>query len=77
MITPIEQKIIDFIIEYYKETLFYPNYEEIGEKVGRNKSTVHTHMKKLEDEGIIIRKKDSKFQYRLANMEYIKGKQNE
>lgn len=72
MITPIEQKIIDFIIDYYKETLFYPNYDEIGEGVGRYKTTVHTHMKKLENEGIIIRKPGSK-QYRLANMEYIKG----
>lgn len=75
MITPIEQKIIDFIIEYYKETLFYPNYDEIGASIGRNKSTVHTHMKKLEDEGIIIRKQDNSPQYRLVNMQFIKGMQ--
>lgn len=51
-------------------------WEEIrvgGESIGRNKSTVHTHMKKLEDEGIIIRKQDNSPQYRLINMQYIKG----
>ena len=32
-------------------------------------------MKKLEDEGIIIRKQDNSPQYRLINMQYIKGMQ--
>lgn len=71
MITAIEQKIVDFITDYYKRTLFYPDYDEIGQNIGRNKSTVHTHMKKLEDEGIIIRKQDRSAQYRLINMKYI------
>ena len=63
--------IVGFIIGYYKENQFYPNYDEIAEGIGRTKSTVHTHMRRLEDEGIIIRKADYSSQYRLINMRLI------
>ena len=63
--------IISFISDYYRENQFYPNYNEIAEGINRTKSTVHTHMRKLEDEGIIIRKADSSSQYRLINMGFI------
>ena len=63
--------IVGFIIGYYKENQFYPNYGEIAEGIGRTKSTVHTHMRRLEDEGIIIRKADYSSQYRLINMGLI------
>ena len=63
--------IVSFIIDYYKENQFYPNYGEIAEGIGRTKSTVHTHMRRLEDEGIIIRKADYSSQYRLINMGLI------
>lgn len=53
----------------------YPQFtkEEIekAEGIGRTKSTVHTHMRRLEDEGIIIRKADYSSQYRLINMGLI------
>ena len=73
--TQADKIIISFIIDYYKENQFYPNYGEIAEGIGRTKSTVHTHMRRLEDEGIIIRKADYSSQYRLINMGLILKKQ--
>ena len=65
------ETIIRFIIDYYRENLFYPNYDEISRGVSRTKSTIHTHMERLEMEGVIIRKADSSPQYRLINMGFI------
>lgn len=67
----IQEIIVKFIIAYYEAHQFYPSYEEIAEGIGRNKSTVHTHMMKMEKEGIILRKAERSPQYRLINMEFI------
>ncbi len=72
MITKIEEEIIKYISEYYQKTLFYPSYDEIAKGVYRAKSIIHTHMKKLEREGIIIRKSDFSPQYRLINVDFIR-----
>lgn len=69
--TQADKIIVSFIIDYYRENQFYPNYGEIAEGIGRTKSTVHTHMRRLEDEGTIIRKADYSSQYRLINMGLI------
>ena len=69
--TTIKESIINFIVDYYKKTQFYPSYDEIAEGVNRTKSTVHLHMNKLVEEGIIIRKYDYSSQYRLINMDFI------
>lgn len=66
-----QEIIVKFIAAYYKKYRFYPSYEEIAEGIGRNKSTVYTHMMKLEKEGIILRKAERSPQYRLINMEFI------
>ena len=71
--TRMDKTIISFIVDYYRENQFYPSYDEIAEGVGRAKATVHTHMRKLEDEGVIIRKADYSPQYRLINMGFILG----
>lgn len=63
--------IVKFIINYYKKYGFYPSYDEIAKGIHRVKSTVHTYMKELEKEGIIIRKADGSSQYRLINMGFI------
>ncbi len=63
--------VVRFIISYYKENRFYPDYDEIAAGVGRAKSTVFAYMKKLEDEGIVVRKADHSPQYRLINMDFI------
>lgn len=69
--TKIEDRIIQFIMNYYRKNQFYPNYDEIALGVSRTKATIHTHMKKYEKEGIIVRKSDCSSQYRLLNMEFI------
>lgn len=56
--TKIDENIVKFIVEYCKENQFYPNYDEIAKGVSRSKATIHTHMKRLENEGVIIRKAD-------------------
>lgn len=63
--------IVEFIIDYFKKNQFYPSYDEIAEGIGRAKVTVHTYMKKLEEEGVIVRKANCSSQYRLINMNYI------
>jgi SOS-response transcriptional repressor LexA len=70
-ITQKQQEMIEFIVEYYRMTLFYPSYEEIREKIGlKSKSSVQEHMDKLEAQGVVMRKKGSK-QWRLANMNLL------
>lgn len=69
-----DELIIKFIIEYYKKNLFYPNYDEIAEGIGRTKVTVHSHMRNLEEAGVIIRKYNYSSQYRLINMKFICSK---
>lgn len=69
--THTDKRIVSFIVDYYRENQFYPNYDEIAEAINRTKSTVHTHMRWLEDEGVIIRKADHSSQYRLINMGFI------
>lgn len=71
MITIVDKKVIGYITKYYSDTGFYPDYEEIAEGMGwTSKSTVALHMKKLEEEGIIIRKEYCSAQYRLANIDF-------
>lgn len=70
--TSVDQKVLNFIVEYYKNNKFYPSYDEIAEGMAYSKSTVHSHMKRLEDEGVIIRKELYSHQYRLINLEFIK-----
>jgi SOS-response transcriptional repressor LexA len=73
MITDTDKKILDFIIEYYSKTLFYPSFDEVMEGCSiKSKSTVHRHMSKLEREGIIIRKSEKSTQYRVRNMELLR-----
>ncbi len=67
----IKESIINFIVDYYKKTQFYPSYDEIAKGVNRTKSTIHVHMNKLEKEGVIVRKYDCSSQYRLINMDFI------
>lgn len=69
--TKIDEDIVKFIVGYCKENQFYPNYDEIAKGVSRSKVTIHTHMKRLEDEGTIIRKADLSPQYRLINIGFI------
>ena len=73
-ISKTDQLIIKFVIDYYKESLFYPSYDEIAEGVGIAKATVHSCIRRLEKAGIIIRKYDRSPQYRLINMEFICSK---
>ena len=69
--TVINHYIVKFIINYYKKHQFYPNYDEIAKDIHCAKSTVHTYMKELEKEGIIVRQADASSQYRLINMGFI------
>ena len=46
------KKIYDFIVSYIKENEYPPTVREICDGIGiKSTSTVHTHMKKLQDAG--------------------------
>lgn len=69
--TIIEHKIINYILDYYSKTMFYPSYREISNSLGRSLSTIHEHITNLERIGIIVRKYKDSPQYRLINIDFI------
>ena len=69
--TIIEHKIINYILDYYSKTMFYPSYREISNSLERSISTIHEHMTNLEMIGIIVRKYKDSPQYRLINIDFI------
>jgi len=51
-----QQAIYDFIYSYYKENGYPPAVREICQAVGlRSPSTVHTHLKNMEQKGLLVR----------------------
>ena len=53
-ITPIQQKIYEFLVEMAKENMT-PSVREIGAAVGlKSTSTVHAHLQTLEKAGYIL-----------------------
>ena len=55
-ITPKQQKIYDFIQSFTAEHGYPPSVREIGAAVGlKSPSTVHFHMKGLEEAGVIVK----------------------
>jgi len=51
-----QKAIYDFICSYYKENGYPPAVREICQAVGlRSPSTVHTHLKNMEQKGLLVR----------------------
>ena len=69
--TIIEHEIINYILDYYSKTMFYPSYREISNSLEQSLSTIHKHMTNLERIGIIVRKDEYSSQYRLINIDFI------
>lgn len=56
-ISPKEEEILSFITRYCQEVGYPPTIREIGKAVGLHSScSVHYHLKKLEEKGLIRRK---------------------
>ncbi|MEN3202227.1 MAG: FaeA/PapI family transcriptional regulator [Atribacterota bacterium] len=56
-ISPIEEEILSFINRYCQEVGYPPTVREIGKAVGLHSScSVHYHLRKLEEKGLIRRK---------------------
>ena len=59
-LSPKQQQIYDFIIQFQSDHGYPPSVREIGEEVGlKSPSTVHFHLKGLEEKGL-IQKADGK-----------------
>lgn len=53
-LSKMQQKIYDFIVQYIRTQGYSPSVREIGEAVGlKSPSTVHFHLKHLEEVGVI------------------------
>ena len=53
-LSPKQQQIYDFIIQFQSDHCYPPSVREIGEEVGlKSPSTVHFHLKGLEEKGLI------------------------
>ena len=60
-LTKRQKDVLDYIKKYISEHGYPPATKEIGQAIGLSSpATVHTHIKKLEDAGV-IKKTDSKF----------------
>ena len=55
-LTPKQQRIYDYIVAFSSQHGYPPSVREIGAAVGlKSPSTVHFHLKSLEDAGVIIK----------------------
>ena len=55
-LTAKQQKIYDFILQFTSDHGYPPSVREIGAAVGlKSPSTVHFHMKGLEEAGVIVK----------------------
>lgn len=55
-LTPKQQKIYDYILDFTAEHGYPPSVREIGAAVGlKSPSTVHFHLKGLEEAGVIVK----------------------
>ena len=53
-LTKMQQKIYDYIVQAIQDQGYPPSVREIGEAVGlKSPSTVHFHLKRLEEAGVI------------------------
>lgn len=69
MLTERQSQVLDAIVEYIKENGYSPSVREIGERVGlKSSSTVHGHLKKIEEKGYIERKESSPRALRIIKL---------
>ncbi len=55
-LTPKQQEIYDFIVQFSREKGYPPSVREIGQAVGlKSPSTVHFHIKGLEEAGVLTK----------------------
>lgn len=72
-----DYKILDFILEQQKEKGFPPSVREICEKVGLSSTaTIHSHLKKLEEHGMIIRESSKNRSIKVVNYKNANNMQN-
>lgn len=72
MITERDLEVYRYIKDYVLQNQFYPSVREICKGMGmKSTNTVHHHLEKLQDYGLLIRKSDGSHAYRLAGMKYI------
>ncbi len=56
ILSPMRQKIMDYISKYTDENGYPPSVREICQAVGlRSPSTVHTHLKILQEAGLLAK----------------------
>lgn len=73
-LTARQKQIYDFIVEYTKKNCFPPSVREIGEGVGlASTSSVHSHLKALEDKGYIETKEMQPRAIRIIGYRYEEG----
>lgn len=72
-----DYKILDFILEQQQEKGFPPSVREICEKVGLSSTaTIHSHLKKLEEHGMIIRESSKNRSIKVVNYKNANNLQN-
>lgn len=71
-ITEKDKMVYRYIRDYALEHSIMPSVREIGKGVGLSSTnTIHRHMTKLEEYGLLIRKEHNSPAYRVAGMRYV------
>lgn len=68
-----KEKIYNFILRYIEEYGYAPSIREIAEGIGlKSTSSVHSHLKKLQEEGKIEIRGNSPRAIRVISHEFVK-----
>ena len=71
MLTPKQNQILKYIKKYIKEKDYSPTFAEMGKHFGLVKSTIHQHIKSLEEKGYL-----NKLNYQARSIEISKNKKS-
>lgn len=73
-----QKEVYDFIVEYVTENLYAPTVREIGKAVGlKSTSSVYTHLKNLQKQGVISMKESEPRTIKLASYMLVKQPEQE
>lgn len=68
-----KEKVYNFILQYTREYGYAPSVREIAEGLGlKSTSSVHSHLKKLQEEGKIEMRRNSPRAIKVVNYEFVK-----
>ena len=69
MLTPRQKEVLDFVTSYIKKRGFAPSIKEMGKRLDVAISTIHQHLKALENKGYLLKQKNQPRGIEIAKSE--------